>query len=457
MAVDIVIKNCKLVGPKTTADAGVAIENGKIVAVAADAHLPKANRVIDAGGKYVIPGSVDIHSHMGATYPYEEEIRTETQSWAYGGVTTAFDFLQTKGSYLEIFEGRKRAIETCSYIDFGFSPVMMTDDHIREIPEMVKLGITSFKFHQAYKGEEGARLGYTPPDDGTIYMGYKAIGELGPPCLAFTHCENVEIAYKFKAQLIKDGRNDLPAYSEARPEICEIEGMHRAALLAKATNAPLYVVHMSIGDGVDIVRQAWSQGIKLIAETCPHYLTVTKDTPGLGVLGKVNPPLRDQRNVDKLWWGIQQGYIQSIGSDHCVWMRKVKEGGGNIWEAAPGYPMAEAQLPIMLSEGVNKGRISLSKLVEICCTNPAKFAGLYPQKGCIRVGSDADLVIIDLNKELEVKHGSFHSSVDWVLHNGWKFKGMPVLTMVRGQVIVEDGKLVAQPGVGRYLARRLGS
>ena len=233
--------------------------------------------------------------------------------------------------------------------------------------------------------------------------------------------------------------------------------MYRCLFLAKVSKCPLYIVHITIKEGADIINKAKAEGINVIAETCPQYLThnseepvpVIKENPTFAV---VNPPLRGKEDNERLWQAIKDGVIDCIGSDQAVATKKLK--GNDMWKAPMGLGnITQMILPVMLSEGVNKNRISLEKVVEVCCQNPAKVFGLYPRKGTISANSDADLVIVDLNKKVKFTPQMSPSLCDWSIYDGWEFKGWPVCTILRGKVIAEEGKIVVQPGNGRYLFR----
>jgi dihydropyrimidinase len=244
----------------------------------------------------------------------------------------------------------------------------------------------------------------------------------------------------------------LAAWDEARPGFCETLDIKRAASIAAETGCPLYIVHVHHGASVDAIEEAQAAGIDIRAETCPHYLVLDK-TADLGPLGKISPPITDKRSGEKLWEGIRKGIISCIGTDHCSSTRDLKK---DMWKGSPpGAPSIGCMLPLMLSEGVNRGRITMEKLVEILCYNNAKVFGLYPQKGIIQVGSDADLVIVDLEKKEKLSVNPDHGMYDYILYDGWEVKGWPILTMSKGIVLVENGTLVAEPGVGKYIPRKL--
>ena len=457
MRVDTVVKNCKVVRPEGITTEGIAIDDGKIVALASDANLPKTGKTIDAKGNYVIPGVLDNHMHLGGYQPLDVDTRIDTAAAAYGGVTTIGNTIgaglaTTKVPYTEIFEEWKETIEKNAFTDFVINPIVNSEIQLKEIPIVTsRYGMALFKLNLGYKGQVAEELGREPADDGRVSLLLKAVAALGPPARAMFHCENIEIINKLVPK-IKDeeGRQDLVAWADARPGWVEALDIERVVSIAKITNAPIYIVHLSSAQGVDAVAKAKAEGVDIIAETCPPYLTLTKYAQA-GVLAKVNPPLRDEESIERLWEGIKLGIVECMGSDNASNKKESKQK--DIWAAAIGYPGVETYLPILLSEGVNKGRITLEKLVEICCANNAKAMGIYPKKGSIQVGTDADLVIVDLNKRVKLSAETLHQVSDYTIYEGWEVRGYPVLTMLRGNVVVEDGKLRIQPGIGRYVPR----
>lgn len=469
--IDIAIKNCKIVMPCGIVSAGIAIDNGKIVAVASDANIPTADKTIDARGKHVIPGVVDPHVHIGAAKlpdapdvveNFEDDIRANSQAAAIGGVTTYGHHLHagTKKLLKDVFDNFKQAVERGSMIDIFFHAQVVTDEHIQEIPDLAKLGVTSFKFFfNAYKGPDGVFATLAGMEDAQLFSGFEKIGEtmdLGYKGTSLNiHAENQDMIYKARQKVMKEGRGDLVAWSDSIPPLCEAESMMRAINIAKAvrilrTPPQLYIAHMSIGSGVDIVARAKAEGVNIIAETCPHYLTLTKYDK-LGSLGKVRCPLRDKEDNEKLWSGIRHGLIETVGSDNIT-SAKLSTKTLDIWKAFPGLP-GDGYFLIMLSEGVSKGRISFEKLVEVCCQNPAKVFGIFPKKGTISVGSDADIAIIDMNKCAKATLERLHSSAEFSVYDGWEIKGWPILTMLRGNIIMEDGEITGKLVTGKYIPR----
>jgi dihydropyrimidinase len=458
MKVDIVIKNCKVVNPEGITSQGIAISGEKIVALADDTKLPEAEKTIDAGGNYVLPGIIDNHTHFGGGYPLDEDVRGDTAAATYGGITTVANtigigYCQHRGSFTEVVDEWIEIQEANAFTDFVMSPIITSDVQLREIRLAAgRWGICTFKIALAYKEYEAEQEGTIAPNDGILYVALKTIAELGPPARLMLHCENIDIINRLMPRIRDDeGRQDLAAWTDSRPGWTEALDIKRAASIAKIVKAPIYIVHLSSIEGVDAVAEARDEGVDIIAETLPVFLTLTKYSP-LGALGKINPPLRDDKSIERLWEGIRSGLVQCMGTDNASLRKEQKH---DIWNGLPGLPSIENYLPIMLSEGVNKGRITLEKLVEVCCVNNAKAMGIYPKKGTIRVGSDADIVIVDINRKVRLSADNLHQLADFCLFEGWEVKGYPVLTMLRGNIVTKDGKLLAKPGLGRYLPRFL--
>jgi dihydropyrimidinase len=303
----------------------------------------------------------------------------------------------------------------------------------------------------AYKGAEGKALGITNDvDDAFLYDSFSQLAKI-PGGTITVHCENMEILNMLSKPLKEQGREDLAAWSEARPDFTEAESIRRILYLAEITACPAYIVHVSSKAGLkEILCHKERGGSPIYAETCIHYLTHTKNSSA-GILAKVNPPLREQEDIDFLWKSIADGDIDTVGTDHCLLRKSQKK---DLWSAVPGFPGVTMLLPVLLSEGVNKGRITLEKVAEVASYNTAKIFGLYPTKGTIAVGSDADFAVVDLDLEKTVTTELLQSAADFSIYEGWTVKGWPVMTILRGEVIMEDGKVMDKKGYGKYLKRR---
>jgi D-hydantoinase len=457
---DLLIRGGKLVLPDGVVQADVAARDGRISAIGEPGSLPGAARVIEADGLHVFPGIIDPHVHLQTFQdPFDVNVATETRNAAVGGVTTMIPTLLNREdasvSFLDYFPWARRAVEEKSVIDAAFGAVIGTSKQIEELPRMAReAGICSYKFYMAYTRDEAAVFGILAVDDAQFLEGLRTVREIGRPAMAMVHAENMSIIHNLKAKYIEAGRDDLKAWTDARPDIAEEEATRRAIWYCKETRSRLYIVHMTIGRGVQWVREAQAEGVDVIAETCPHYLVLTKyDNDKVGSLAKVNPPLRDAESQELLWEGLREGTVSCVGSDHSTVVPKPDKVNTSIWDAVPGFPGMGMLLPIMLSEGYHKGRISLPRLSEILTKNNAEVYGLYPRKGAIRVGSDADFALVDLERERVVTPEYMQSAADWGLYDGWNLKGWPTTTIVRGEVVMQDGEIVGSPSHGVYVPR----
>ncbi len=475
--VDLAIVNGTIVNPTGTVKAGIAVDRGKIVAMAAGDNLPPAKQTIDATDRYILPGLIDPHVHLGNSNwgkrnpdgrmycwdQYEEhfaeEVKTETRAAVAAGVTTlgVFQRIWHKSTY-EIFDEYKALFEQNAVCDGFFHHKVGTLEAMDDIPKVPELGINSFKFVPGYGGKQAKALGRPPHDDGWVYRGLEKVGRLGTNVWGMVHAENADIMVALRGEIEGSGRKDLVAWRDTRPNFVEAEKIAACVNIARAAGCRLYIVHITTGEGMDVFAKAKAEMLEVRGEVCVQNLTHTceepvpilKEIPALGVM---NPPLRDKASIEKLWQGIGNGIIDTLASDTVV--QSKEEKGNDIWTSPASLGnTTEMILPIMLSEGVNKDRITLEKVAEVCSFNTAKIFGLVPQKGIIAVGSDADLVIVDLHKKVKVTSDTLHSACDWTIYEGWEVTGWPVATIFRGQVAMEDGKVVSEPGTGRILFRR---
>lgn len=473
MHADLVVRNCKIVTTsETLVGHGVAVQDGKVVAVLREQELPTASRTIDAGGHFLMPGAVDPHHHYGFYKEFSEECQRGTMGATFGGMTTAI-MMNTMKSMLEVeadkvlhpptvemFERIKKTVEENSVIDSALRPWISDEVDVADIPAFVDIfGITSFKFLNHFpKGGRSHRItGFHGMDDGQLLAAWEVVKEVGG--VAAVHAENPYIIRKYmcdvKKRVKSEGRDPtLTDWADARPNIAEYTAQSRDIQLAQHIGLPIYFVHTSARESIDHLYECKRRGIEVYVETCPHYLVFTKhsrfkDDP-TGAFAKQKAPLRDKADQERLWQAINDGTIDCLGSDHMETFKSAKQQT-DIWGCTWGFPSAETYYPVMLSEGVNKGRISINRLAQIAAENPARLYGLWPRKGRIAVGFDADLVVVDLNKEITVSPDLFPSLSDFNLYDGMTLKGWPIMTIVRGNVIMEHGKIVGRMGTGKYL------
>jgi dihydroorotase (multifunctional complex type) len=448
----LVIKNGLVVTPQGVIRGGLAIRNDKIVQVGADDSLPKANLEVDAKGVYVLPGLIDPHVHIGAANENGAilEFRTESISGAISGVTTMMGFVRF-GNMLEhrlpIYRRCKEIGKQNSFIDFKLHAYLVVEPHLEEIPGLIEGGITSAKLMLGSREEEAKRAGMRAVDLGFTYKAMKILARYGPPVLIQTHCEQPDIISVITQRLMAQGRTDFLAWAESRPAICEAIHAFSVGLISLETGCPVYIVHVSAKETVDVIRYLRGMGAKVYAETCPHYLTLTKNT-SMGVLAKMAPPLRDEMDIECLWQALSDGTFDTVGSDHVVRQRREREEAGT-WQGVPGVGGIGAILPLMMTE-VHRGRITIEQLVKVTSENAARIWGLYPKKGVLSPGADADIVIVDPRKEWVLSADHLKSSSDYSIYEGRVVRGKAVKTFVRGKLVAEDGEVVAKEPLGEY-------
>jgi|AntRauMinimDraft_3_1070383.scaffolds.fasta_scaffold00276_5 dihydropyrimidinase/dihydroorotase len=463
--VDLRVVNARVVTPDGTINGSVAANDGIIVGVGTESNLPEADREIDAEGNYLIPGFIDPHVHWGLSryeFDYHEglehDFETETRGAIHGGVTTVVNFLLQKEPYLPDMDFFKRAGEENSYIDFAYHAIVHQDHHVEEIEGLADEGIRSYKIFFNWYKNASPELGIDHSDAGGVYKVLDRVSDI-PGGVVMFHAENEDLAIQRRKELQAEGRNDLEAWSESAPNICEAMQIEQIGRLTEYTDSRAYIVHMSTAEGVDICKRYQEQGVNLHAETLPAFLSHTYEQDDLGVWGKISPPLRGEESKTRLWEGIRNGVIDYVGTDHCPHKLEFKEKDtgkhGDIWDAIPGDNNGiEYFLPVMMSEGVNKNRVSMERLVEVCSTNNAKRWGLYPRKGALAEGSDADMVIVDLEKSTVVDDDFYHTmEPGYSTFHGDELTGLPTHTIIGGEVVVEDGELLAEPGDRNYLPR----
>ncbi|SFK89111.1 dihydroorotase [Halogranum rubrum] len=464
MTADLRVVNAKVVTPSGTIHGGVAARDGRIVAVGS--NLPDAEEEIDAEGNYLIPGFIDPHVHWGLSrYEFEDyhdglahDFETETRGAVHGGVTTVVNFLLQREPYLPDMDFFREVGAENSYIDFAYHAIVHQDHHVEEIEGLAEEGIRSYKVFFNWYKNASPELGIDHSDAGRTYKVLDRVADI-PNGVVMFHAENEDLAIERRKELQEEGRNDLLAWCESAPNICEAMQIEQIAQLTEYTDSRSYIVHMSTGEGVDICKRWQDKGVNIHAETLPAFLSHTKHDEELGTWGKISPPLRGEASKKRLWEGLRTGVVDYVGTDHCPHKIEFKEKDtgkhGDVWEAIPGDNNGiEYFLPVMMSEGVNKNRISMERLVEVCAENNAKRWGLYPRKGALVEGSDADMVIVDLEKSKVVDDDFYHTMEPrYSTYHGQELTGLPTHTIVGGKVVVEDDELQVEKGDRDYLPR----
>jgi D-hydantoinase len=457
-SVDLVLSGGRIVRHDGIQEASVAVQDGKITAIGDQATMPAATRTIDIGGQHLFPGIVDVHVHFQTfANPFDVNVQIESKSAAVGGCTTIVPMLLNSEdatlSFFDYVPWAREVVETRSTIDQAFSLVVGTDEHIAALPRMAsEFGICSYKFYMAYTEDEAKWFGIRAISDGQLLDGMRIVRDIGYPAMLMVHAENMSIIHYLKRRYQAEGRNDLRAWTDARPEIAEEEATRRALFYASETGTRLYIVHMTTARGVEWVREAQSAGTDVIAETCPHFLVFDPDHPA-GALAKTNPPMRERSSIDALWAGIANGTITCVGSDHSTVYPRQTKLSTDIWANIPGYPGMATLLPVLLSEGYHKGRLTLERIAAVLAYNNAVVYGLYPQKGAIQVGADADFAVVDLEQTRIVDADYLQSAADWSPYEGMALKGWPTMTILRGVPVMENGEILVPEGFGSYLPR----
>lgn len=438
----------------------IAVADGRISALLEPGFAWSAEETVDATGKVVLPGVIDVHLHLGhgadISRPREAaDAASESGAAAAGGVTTMIPYFFASEPFENgILDDVIAITEGGSRIDFGYHLVIATEDQLAGVPKYVSdYGIPSFKLFMNNRRGEGKRLGLPDIDDGFLYRLADAAKKAGG--MVCPHPENIEIAMALRDRIMADdpdGKGGLAAWNATRPPFVEADAIQRAALVTQAVDGRLYLVHTSSKAALDAATRMRDIGIDIVIETCPHYLTHSVDWAG-GSLGKVNPPLREQEDCDALWEAVADGRVDTLATDH---VHRHKDGKqADIWKASPGMPGMETLLPIMLSEGYHRRGIALGRLADMLSANPARSMGLA-DKGTIEIGKDADFAIVDLDAEWTVTEASVRSNAGYTIYDGWTLKGRVDRTIVRGRTVFADGELQEQGvGTGRFVKRAL--
>lgn len=453
MSHELVVRGGTVVTAADSFRADVGIDAGRVAAIAPS--LPPGRREIDAAGLLVLPGGVDVHTHLDAEVGgvrSVDDFESGTAAAACGGVTTICDYAwQTRGrSLTSAVETWKAKAVGRAYVDYGFHVIVAdaSDRTLAEIPRLVDIGYPSLKVFMINEFGIG--------DEGLVRV-LDAARKAG--AVVNIHAENGDMLDHCTRTLLAAGRRDPRYYAQSRPALAEAEATRRAIDYAALVDAEIYIVHLSCVDALEAVSAARKRGVRVWAETRPIYLALTEERYEAGGTEAAKfvgaPPLRTVRDQAALWDGLRAGDIQAIGSDNTSWTVEQKAAGAQDFTQVPyGVPGLETEMAVIYSEGVSGGRIPIQTFVAAFSTNPARIFGLYPQKGTIGVGSDADLVLFDPARAGRVDERRLHSRAGYDPFNGFELRGLPVLTVARGEIIARDGQLVGAAGRGRHLLRR---
>jgi dihydropyrimidinase len=436
----------------------VGIREGMIVGVTAPGILPNAARVIDASGLLVLPGLVDPHVHLGHRVFLNgewvmaaDDFGTGTATAAVGGTTAVIDFaIQRDLDPPATVAARRGEADGKVVIDYSLHPALTqsTPETLAAIPKLIADGLPSFKLYMIYRRQ--GRMA----DDAMLLGTFMETARCGG--LAGVHAENSPIAEFNTDSAVRSGKTTPMDFARTKPNQVEAEAINRALFLAHWAGADLYIFHLSTREGLELIAGARARGMRVYAETCTHYLTLTEDCYDRvgGHRFICSPPLRAAADVEALWQGIDDGLITVVSSDHCGFDTSAKDRGrGDFTQVPNGLPGVGARLPVLFTHGVKTGRISLPELVALLSTNPARTFGLFPRKGVIRPGSDADLVLVNPHASRILRTADLDSPVNWSPYEGMDLCGWPVMTIARGTVVAENGRCIAPSGRGRLVER----
>jgi len=450
---NLLIKNGTVINANGRCVADVAVGNGKIISVENNIKPEARTEIVDASGLLVLPGAVDVHTHFelsfGDAFCSADDFFTGTRAAACGGVTTVIDFVSPgRGENLAAaLKNRREQADNKVCIDYGLHMGLNGVDNqvLNEMQEVTALGVNSFKAFTTYVFKL---------TENEFLRTLTRAKELN--ALVMIHAETHEELEANKKKFIAEGKTDAWHHYLSRPEEVEAKAVKNVINLAKRTGATIYIVHLACAEGLKAVMEAYNEGYPVYAETCPQYLNFTCDVykrpDGRNFV--CSPPIKGQESKDVLWQGIINGGINTVATDHCPFNISEKDLGKDDFTKIPNGVMGVENIyPYMLSEA-NKGRLLYERVVELCSSNPAKIFGLAPAKGSVAPGSDADIVLYDPEKEFTVTQKNMHSSIDYTIWEGIKFKGYPIRTYSRGSLVYKDGEFLGKAGNGRFISRK---
>ena len=445
MAVDLIIKNGTIVSSAASRRGHLLIHDGRVLEISVRDDLPDAGRTIDAAGLHVLPGLIDPHVHFRTPgLEYKEDFNTGSQAAAAGGITTVIDMpnVVPLTSTVQGFQAKVAAVQGTSYVDYAAYAVIVEGSG-REILPLAEAGVVGYKIFL------GETVGNVPaPSDGEIIDAWRIMAQTGLRC--GVHAEDNGIIFYRRKLLQESGRTDPLAHLESRPAVAEAEAISRAILFAREAKSKLMIFHMSAADGVALLRRGKDDGVDVMGETGPNYLLMEGEDMvrmRLGSLLKINPPVRSREHSEALWRGLLDGTIDVLGTDHSPHTRDEKmfdNPMGDIWKAAAGWPGVETNVPLMLTQ-VNAGRMTLNRYVKVQAEGPARAWSLWPRKGHLGRGADGDVTIVDMGREGTIDQERLHSKNKLTPFHGFRVKGLPVYTIVRGRVVMEGGEIVGAP------------
>lgn len=459
---DHIIENGNIVLDDTIEQGNIYIKDGKIEAISSEKLSTNANEITDAKGKYVLPGLIDTHIHSrdgGATH--KEDFFYSTSAAAIGGITTVFEMPNTNPSVntRENFLKQKENLESKANVDFSLWGISLGDlnkENIQELHDSGVIGIKYFwgyavnkdDFQLVYDYEPGLENVMPPCDDGEVYEIFKSVAKTGN--ILAIHAENSDLMHRLAENIEDKTSNDYDVFLSSRPQLAEVLTVQTAIEFSRDLGTRLHILHVTSKRSVELIRAAQKEGLPITAETCPHYLFLTNESyKEIGPVMKVFPLVKEQQDQDEIWRGIADGTISSVCSDHAP--HTEEEKSGNLWTMPAGMCGVETIVPLMLN-AVNEGKISMLKFAELLSSNPAKNFDVFPKKGSLMVGTDADITIIDMDEEWTIKREELHSKSKITAYDGFNVVGKPIQTIVRGKTVMKNNEVI-KTDVGRLVKR----
>lgn len=461
MTVDCVITDAHVMTAKGLLERNIVIDEEKIVDFTTD--IPQCDKKINAKGLVAIPGVIDTHVHYGVYSPIDEAAKTESKAAALGGVTTMMRMLRLGRPYKTHLQAQLDASKSSHYVDYTIHATIFDEKQAGEMKFCTENGITSFKIYMNLGGEVGHVYMDMDPgasdlfeakvqlEIGTIRKVLANAANLGCPVLV--HAEDYQMCECGIKKAKQEKQDGLAAWSQSRPPDSEVKSIRKVCEIAREFGTAIYFVHIGSAAALFAIQEERKKGTKIFVETCPHYLTLSYEKQK-GYLAKVMPPIRATSDIHQVWQAISEKIIDTIGTDHVANRLKLKVGE-DVWSSLAGFPGIGVSLPILLSEGINKNKLDLARLVDLTSTNAAKIFGMYPQKGVLQKGSDADVTLIDLKKEHQVSSEFFDAFSDYIVYEGWNLKGWPQTVLVRGKTVTENMQVVGKLGHGKLVKRKL--
>jgi dihydropyrimidinase len=461
MTFDTVIIGSHVVLPTGIVDKNIVLDDGKIVRITNE--IPSCDLKVNADGLLAIPGIIDPHVHYGVYSPIEQAAVSESHAAAIGGITTMMRMLRLGDSYKKSLLSHLDASSKSHYVDYTIHASIFNHQQVDEMEYCVENGITSFKLYMNLGGDVGHVYMDMQPGKNLLQEQHVEVNSeiiqrvvekaASLRCPLVVHAEDYEECACGIKKAKEKNLDGLPAWSKSRSTESESKSIKIISKYARDFNCVLYFAHIGSRRALEQINEEKKNGTKILTETCPHYLTLSHEKQE-GYLAKVMPPVRSEDDVSFVWNTINQNQIDTIGTDHVANQLNLKLDGNTVWDALAGFPSIGVSLSLLLSEGVNKNRITISQLTNLTSLNTAKIFGMYPAKGSLEPNSDADITLVDLKKEHKATSELFGGFSDYTVYQDWKLKGWPVKTIVRGEIVSEDFQVVGKQGYGKLVPRK---